>query len=275
FFKCKLLYKYFFQKKWALILLAMFFFFMEMKCSRTSPTNPEKEVDGKAWQVVKSFPHDTLAFTQGLLVRDGFFYESTGLYGKSSLRKIKISTGEILQIQSLPANIFAEGLAFDGMNFVQLTWLNGIGYIYEPDSFSLKNTFAYKRQGWGITYDGHFLIMSDGSDSLFYWDPISLIEIKALGVTFDGVPIEHLNELEFIDNQIWANIWKSDSIAIINPGDGIVATWLDMSGILSAGERTATADVMNGIAWDEITNAIFITGKLWPKVYQIQLPESQ
>lgn len=224
-----------------------------------------------SFEVVRSFPHDTLAFTQGLLVHNGFFYESTGKYGFSSLRKVQINTGEVLQKHDLAPGIFAEGLAFANEKFIQLSWRSQTGFVYQEDNFAVLSTFQYNREGWGLTFDGQDLIMSDGSDSLFYWDSESFSEKRAVAITSSGEPVFRLNELEYINGQIWANIWKSDSIAIINPDEGTVVSWLNLQGILSENESTFSADVLNGIAWDAVNNAIFVTGKYWPKVYQITI----
>ncbi|KAA3659448.1 MAG: glutaminyl-peptide cyclotransferase [Calditrichaeota bacterium] len=257
--------------------LLLFYFIALAACSNETPTRLDQSSEEWSWELVNKFHHDSLAFTQGLLVYDGYIYESTGLYGHSSIRKVDIESGKIIQERTLPGNVFTERLARVENKFIQLTWLNYLGYVYDVDSLQEINKFHYDRQGWGITFDGFDLIMSDGSDTLFYWDAGSYEEKNALAVTSDGKPVQRLNELEFINGYIWANIWKSDSIAVIDPENGHVETWLDMSGILDSGERTDTADVLNGIAWDEEKQAIYITGKLWPHVFQIRVtgPENR
>ncbi len=241
-------------------------------CGKDAPNDPgPADRTNLAYEVLETLPHDTLAFTQGLLVHDGFFYESTGLYGRSSLRKVEIQRGKVLQKHNLSGSVFAEGLAYDNDRLVQLTWRSGLGFVYDVTNFTALSTFRYSREGWGLTFDGADFIMSDGSDSLFFLDKTTFKNKKNIAVKFRGEPVDDLNELEFIDGQVWANIWHSDSIAIIDPADGEIVSWLDLTGLLAEKERTATANVLNGIAWDEANAALYVTGKLWPKVYRIKV----
>ena len=223
--------------------------------------------------VVASFPHDANAFTQGLVVSGGEFYESTGLFGASSLRRVEIATGRVLQEVKVPETYFAEGLALVGDELVQLTWQSHIGFVYDQKTFKQKRTFAYKTEGWGIAYDGSSqLVMSDGSDTLSFLDPKSLAVTRTLKVRDAATAVGNLNELEWIDDEIWANIWMTDRIARISPRTGQVTSWLNLDSLWPRSQRTPGADVLNGIAYDKATRRIYVTGKKWPRVYQIAVP---
>ena len=222
------------------------------------------------YQVVRSYPHDRAAFTQGLIVRNGFFYEGTGMNGQSALRKVRIETGEVLQVQPLEEHYFGEGITeFNGAIY-QLTWKNGVGFVYDAATFALQRRFSYKGEGWGITHDGTRLIMSDGTARLRLLDPATLQETGSLTVRDGGRPVLQLNELEFINGEIFANVWSSQRIVRISPTDGKVTGWIDLAGLLSPAER-ANADVLNGIAYDAATDRLFVTGKWWPRVFEIKL----
>ena len=221
-------------------------------------------------KVVASFPHDAGAFTQGLVVADGEFFESTGLNGESSLRRVEIATGRVLQEIKVPSQYFAEGLALVGDELLQLTWQHHLGFVYDKKTFKQKRTFSYKTEGWGIAYDGSSqLVMSDGSDTLSFLDPKTLAVTNALKVRDAATPVGNLNELEWIDGEIWANIWTTDRIARISPKTGQVASWINLESLWPQSERTPSADVLNGIAYDKATRRIYVTGKKWPRVYQI------
>ena len=222
--------------------------------------------------VVASFPHDVNAFTQGLVVSDGQFYESTGLNGESSLRRVEIATGRVLQEVKLPEKYFAEGLALVGDELLQLTWQHHLGFVYDKQSFKQKRTFSYKTEGWGIAYDGSSqLVMSDGSDTLSFLDPKTLAVTRTLKVRDAASPVGNLNELEWIDGEIWANVWTTDRIARISPKTGQVASWVNLEALWPPSQRTPPADVLNGIAYDKATRRIYVTGKKWPRVYQIAI----
>lgn len=223
------------------------------------------------YEVVNSYPHDPAAFLQGLLWYRGGFYESTGLYGQSTLRRVEFPSGKILKSISLPAELFGEGLALVGNRLVQLTWTTKRGFVYDRDSFALLREFQYDSEGWGITYDGKYLIMSDGSSKLTYLDPNSFAVVRALSVTMDGHPIGRLNELEFIEGEIWSNVWQTNLVLRIDPGTGKVASFLNLSGILPASMRTGAEDVLNGIAYDAEQKRIFVSGKLWPRIFEIHV----
>lgn len=223
------------------------------------------------YEVINSWPHDTDAFTQGLVWHDGALYESTGLNGRSSVRRVDLQTGQVLQKRDVPSQYFAEGLAVVGDAAYQLTWLSQFGYVYDLRSFDVRRTFNYTGEGWGLTFDGQSLIMSDGSNRLRFLSPDSFELQRAISVYDGSNPINRLNELEFIGGEIWANIWQSDRIVIIEPHGGRVTGWLDLKGLLKPEDRTGPVDVLNGIAWDEAGKRLFVTGKLWPKLYEIKI----
>ena len=224
----------------------------------------------QGYKIVATFPHDTTAFTQGLVFADGELYESTGLEGESTLRRVDLTTGKTLQRIEIPAKYFAEGLALVGDELLQLTWQNRLGFVYDRKTFKQKRTFPYKTEGWGIAYDGASrLVMSDGSDTLFFLDPKTLAVAKTLRVQDAGRPVQNLNELEWIEGEIWANVWQTDRIARIAPNTGDVNAWIDLGSLYPRLQRTPPADELNGIAYDKATRRIFITGKKWPRLYQI------
>ncbi len=222
------------------------------------------------YRVLAVYPHDPNAFTQGLIYYQGDFYESTGLHGRSSLRKVDLETGEVLQIRDLPDAYFAEGLTLFDDKLYQLTWQSHIGFIYDRASFELLDTFRYATEGWGLTQDGRELIMSDGTPNLYFLDPNTLEIRRQVEVADENGPVWKLNELEYIDGAVYANVWQTDRIARIDPGTGRVTAWIDLTGLLPPEDRPG-ANVLNGIAWDEDGGRLFVTGKLWPKLFQIQL----
>jgi glutamine cyclotransferase len=223
------------------------------------------------YEVITSYPHDPSAFTQGLVYWEGYFYESTGLYGESSLRKVAIETGEVLQKTDLPQAYFGEGLTLWQDQLIQLTWREGTGFIYNLEYFTLIEDFTYPTEGWGLTHDGTHLIMSDGSPTLFYLDPETFQVVNRVNVFYQGQNISRINELEYIRGEIFANIWQTDDIIRINPHTGEVMGWIDLGGLLPNAERTPATDVLNGIAYDPENDRLFITGKRWPKVYEVRL----
>jgi glutamine cyclotransferase len=222
------------------------------------------------YQVVHTYPHDPSAFTQGLIFLDGVLYESTGLNNRSSVRKVQLETGKVLQQQPVSSEYFAEGLVNWGTELFQLTWTSKIGFVYDRSTFTLKRRFSYTGEGWGLTKDSGRIIMSDGSATLRFLDPKTLQQTGTLNITDHGRPVVELNELEYIQGDIWANIWQTDRIARISPFTGNVGSWIDLKGLLTPSEK-ASADVLNGIAFDPATNRIFVTGKLWPKLFEIKV----
>jgi glutamine cyclotransferase len=224
----------------------------------------------RGFKVVATFPHDPAAFTQGLVFSEGEFYESTGLNGESSLRRVEIATGKVLQQVKVDSEYFAEGLALVGDELLQLTWQHQRGFVYDRKTFAQKRTFPYKGEGWGMTYDAAGgLVMSDGSDTLTFLDAKTLAATRTIRVRDAGRPVSQLNELEWVEGEIWANVWMTDRIARISPATGEVSAWLDLSSLWPASQRQPPADVMNGIAYDKATRRIFVTGKKWPRLYQI------
>jgi len=225
----------------------------------------------QSFKVVATFPHDPGAFTQGLVFADGEFYESTGLNGESSLRRVEITTGKVLQQHRVPNEYFAEGLALVGDELLQLTWQHRQGFVYDRKTFKQKRTFTYKNEGWGIAYDGGSnLVMSDGSDTLTFLDTKTFAPTRTLRVRDAGRAIDHLNELEWIEGEIWANVWLTDRIARISPTTGEVNAWVDFTSLWPASQRPNPGEqVLNGIAYDRATRRIFITGKKWPRLYQV------
>lgn len=222
------------------------------------------------WRVVQAFPHDPNAFTQGLLWNNGFLYESTGIEGQSDIRKVDAASGEVLQRFKLPSQVFGEGLALLGGKFYSLTWQSGVGFVLDA-KFQPLGRFAYKNEGWGLTTDGHKLLQSDGSDTLTWRAPQNFMALGQIKVTRNGAPVRNLNELEWIGGYVWANIWQTDEIVIIEPKRGKVVAQLNLSGILPAQDRTGGEDVLNGIAYDAQSGRLFVTGKKWPKLFSIEV----
>jgi len=222
------------------------------------------------YRVVNSYPHDRNAFTQGLVFSDGVLFEGTGLKGRSSLRKVDLQTGKVLKIHKLAARYFGEGITIAGDKIIQLTLDSNIGFVYEADSFKLVRRFHYPTKGWGITYDGDNLIMSDGSARLYLLDAESFELRGQIDVRDGDTPIAGLNELEYVNGRIYANIWTTDRIVIISPQTGRVAGWLDLTGLLGFKDRLTPVNVLNGIAYDAKQRRLFVTGKLWPKLFEIK-----
>ena len=221
-------------------------------------------------RVVQTFTHDPRAYTQGLTIVDGQMYEGTGWLGESNLRLVDMASGGVLQQVNLPDDVFGEGIAVVGNRIVQLSWRNHTGYVYDRDSFSQIGTFSYPTEGWGLTYDGTRLILSDGSDTLRFLDPESFAEIGQVRVSAAGRSVRMLNELEYVNGAVFANVWQTDLIAIIDPGSGNVCSWIDLKGLNSA-PRTSSDDVLNGIAYDADAGRLFVTGKRWPTLFEIDV----
>jgi len=223
------------------------------------------------YRIVNTYPHDPRAFTQGLVFADGVLYEGTGLRGQSGLRKVDLKTGNILRVRQLSAHFFGEGITIYGNRVLQLTWRAKVGFVYDRQTFQLLETFNYPTEGWGITHDGRSLIMSDGTSTLYFLDPQTFQEVDRLKVhTRDG-PVSRLNELEYVKGEIYANVWKTDRIAKISPETGEVVGWIDLEGLLKPEDHNSRIDVLNGIAYDVKNDRLFVTGKLWPKLFEIEL----
>jgi glutamine cyclotransferase len=225
-----------------------------------------------SYRVVHVYPHDADAFTQGLVFVDGHLYESTGLNGKSSIRMLDLSTGKVLQKYDVAPKYFAEGLTDWGSTLVQLTWQSHQGFVYDRFSFSLLRTFGYEGEGWGLTHDKTQLIMSDGTSYLRFLNPATFKETKRIRVTDEaGHPVDQLNELEFVHGEVYANIWQSDQIVRISPRTGKVLGWINLNGIIDKRELNGPGAVLNGIAYDAKQDRLFVTGKLWPKLFEIRV----
>ena len=234
----------------------------------------EAKVKEYGLQVVAEYPHDTGSYTQGLFFHEGNMYESTGVYGKSTFRLVDLKTGEALKRLDFGKKYFVEGSVILNDNLYILTWESRLAFVYDAKTLEYKSTWKYPREGWGITTDGKHLIASDGSANLYFMDENFAQKRKVL-VTVEGRPVRFLNELEYIDGKIWANIYTSDEIVIINPKDGRVEGVIDCRGLLPKSLKTVTTDVLNGIAYDPQTEKIYLTGKNWPKLYEIELVEKR
>ena len=224
-----------------------------------------------SYKVINIYPHDRSAFTQGLVFENGVLYEGTGLRGHSTLRRVKLETGEILQIRELPPHFFGEGVTIYENKIIQLTWRSNVGFIYNKDSFELLHEFNYPTEGWGITHDGKRLIISDGTATLHFFDPETFENIGHMEVYDNAGLVTKLNELEYVRGEIYANIWQTDHIARIAPQTGQVIGLIDLKGLLSAEDHSERVDVLNGIAYDTKNDRLFVTGKLWPKLFEIRM----
>jgi glutaminyl-peptide cyclotransferase len=227
------------------------------------------------YKVIHTYPHDPNAYTQGLVYIDGHLYESTGLNGRSSLRMDDLTTGRVLQSAAVPSQYFAEGLAPWGSTLIQLTWQSHVAFVYDRFSFRLLKTLHYDCEGWGLTEDGKNLIESDGSAEIRFFDPQAFHEVRHITVKDHGVPVTQLNELEYIHGQIYANVWHTNRIARISPATGQVLGWINLAGLLPPGSVTDPEAVLNGIAYDAAHDRLFVTGKLWPKLFEIKVVPAQ
>jgi glutaminyl-peptide cyclotransferase len=221
--------------------------------------------------VVKAYPHDPAAFTEGLFYQGGFLYESTGLEGHSSIRKVALETGKVLQQRAIDSKYFGEGIVAWQGRLVELTWRSEIGFIYDLDSFEPRSSFRYRGEGWSLTHDGRRLIMDDGTPDIRFLDPTSLAETGRLHITCDGRPVQNLNELEWVKGEIYANIWQTPFIARIDPKTGHVVGWIDLSRLPAPPTTRDSDTVANGIAYDATHDRLFVTGKLWPQLYEVKL----
>jgi len=223
------------------------------------------------YKVINIYPHDPNASTQGLVFENGYLYEGTGIAGQSTLRKVELETGNILQICQTPHQLFGEGITIYEDKIIQLTWQAKIGFVYDKHSFDLLQQFRYSTEGWGITYDKKQLIMSDGTSILHCLDPERFNEIGQIKVIDGNTPVYGSNELEYVQGEIYANAWQTDFIARISPDTGRITGWIDLEGLLSLEDRNEKVGILNGIAYDEKYNRLFVTGKFWPKVFEIEI----
>lgn len=259
-----------------------FSLFVSSSCTeaQNSGRNPDKALGSAekktsnsqdSFTVLNSFPHDPTAFTQGLVYRDGFLYESIGLYGKSSLRKTNPATGKVLAKVNLPREFFGEGLTIIGESIYQLTWKSGQGFIYGRENLKRKGSFTYSTEGWGLTDNGTQLIMSDGTEKLYFLSPESFEVTKVLRVKENGAPVPRLNELEYVEGRIYCNIWHSDDIVVVDPESGMVEKRINLEQLKQRLSLVNEAGVLNGIAWKSSSQTFLITGKNWSEVFEITL----
>jgi glutamine cyclotransferase len=240
-------------------------------CCACGPTAPAG-VPEYGYQVVNTYPHDPGAFTEGLFYWNGFLYESTGLEFQSSIRKVRLETGEVVQRHNLPDQYFGEGIINWKDRLIQLTYKTELGFIFDLGTFMEQKRFTYSGEGWALTQDGQRILMSDGTPQIRFWDPETLRETGRITVTDEGRPVKNVNELEWIKGEIFANIWETDRVARIDPSSGRVVGWINLAGLLDAVDRrSGQVDVLNGIAYDAEHDRIFVTGKKWPKLFEIRL----
>lgn len=251
-------------------MIARLAFALSLLAALPACSAPEPPPHTQGYEIVRTYPHDRQAFTEGLLFRDGLLYESTGLEGRSWVRRVTLETGAVQQQADLDPKYFGEGIVDWGDKLVQLTWKDGVGFVRDRATFAVKSTFNYQGEGWSLTRDERRIIMSDGTDELRFLDPETLKETGRVKVTEFGQPVDQINELEFIKGEVWANVWQTDQIIRIDPKTGNVVGRLDLSGLLTADEARH-ADVLNGIAYDAKGDRIFVTGKFWPWVFEIKV----
>ena len=236
-----------------------------------SPPGPAT-IPEYGYEVVHAYPHDPDAFTEGLFYLDGFLYESTGLVGHSSVRKVRLESGEIVQKQDLPSQYFGEGIVNWKDHMIQLTYRTQVGFVYDLASFSCLRQFQYTGEGWALTQDGKRILMSDGTPQIRIWDPETLQETGRITVTEQGVPMKNVNELEWVKGEIYSNVWMTDRIARIDPKNGNIVGWINLTGLLPSQDRIeGQTDVLNGIAYDAKNDRLFVTGKKWPKLFEIRV----
>ena len=266
------------SNRWnTVLLLGLLLLFCQCQHGATAdlpPKGPPPEnvvVPKYGYQIVNVVPHDANAFTQGLVFQDGKLLESTGEPGRSSLRRVELETGKVLKKVDVPIPYFAEGIALLNGKIYQLTWTHELGFIYDAQSFERVGEFKYDGEGWGLTTDGQSLILSDGSNRIRFLDPASFKVTKTITVLEHKKPIEQLNELEWVQGEIYANVWHDQRIAVINPQTGQVTSWIDLAGLISPGELGDPEAVLNGIAYDQASSRLFVTGKLWPRIFEIKV----
>jgi glutaminyl-peptide cyclotransferase len=231
---------------------------------------PQLGTPVRGYDIVQSWPHDINAYSQGLVFHEGVLYESTGLYGRSTIRTVELTTGKVLQKEDVPIQYFAEGMTMLGDKLYQLTWDDGIGLIYDRATLEPQGEFLYSGEGWGLTTDQQSLILSDGSNVIRFLDPITFAVVRTIRVSDQGAAVALLNELEYVRGEIYANVYRTDLVVRIDPGSGHVLGWIDFSGLLSPEERQRPVNVLNGIAYDADEDRLFVTGKLWPKLFEVR-----
>jgi glutamine cyclotransferase len=240
--------------------------------TNNQPSPPATTPQHYTYTIVHTYPHDENAFTQGLTYANGVLYEGTGLYGSSTLRKVDLETGNVLEAVWLPDGFFGEGITIADDTIVQLTWLSQVGFAYDRNNLSLLRNFTYATEGWGITFNGTCLIMSDGTDNLYFLDAVTYQNIGHIEVHDGNVSVTNLNELEYVNGDVYANIWQQQKIAVIDQETGQVKAWIDLTGIENA--TLSREEVLNGIAYDAENNRLFVTGKNWAHLFEIELVPS-
>jgi glutamine cyclotransferase len=238
-------------------------------------TTTHETVPTYSYKIKNTWPHDRRAYTQGLIFHEGILWESTGQYGSSSLRKVELKTGKVIKQIAVPPNYFAEGMTVFHNKVFQLTWQEHKGFIYDPETFQKQGEFAYSGEGWGLTHDGQTLIMSDGTNQIRFLDPTTLQTTRTISVFDAGTPLDKLNELEYINGEIYANVWQTDRIVRIEPATGKILGWIDLTGLLKTKDRSGEEDVLNGIAYDAEGKRLFVTGKMWPKLFEIEIVKAK
>jgi glutamine cyclotransferase len=269
----------FFRPRLPALLTIATLFLLATGCDNSpapAPLLPAPTPSGnfETYQIIRTFPHDRDAFTQGLLYLNGVLYESTGLYGQSTLRKVDLQTGKVLQHIDIPPEYFAEGLAELNGKLYQLTWQHHLAFRYDLQTFALEMQYTYPGEGWGLTTDGRSLILSDGTPQIRFLEPLTFQATRTIQVTDAGRPVGNLNELEYIKGEIYANIWMTDYVVRIDPATGHVLGTIDFSGLLQPTDRDTNTDVLNGIAYDPATDRLFITGKKWPKLFEVKIKKN-
>lgn len=259
------------ERIWSVLLLSLCLAAVSCQTSPTRAPAEKNSVTIYGYEVVHAFPHDRDAFTQGLIFHDGNFLESTGEVGHSSLRRVEIDSGKILQKVDVPSPYFAEGITLLNGKIYQLTWQHQLGFVYDALSFEKTSEFKYTGEGWGLANDGQSLILSDGTNRIRFLDPTNFQVSKTISVLDGHTAVTEINELEYVQGEIYANIWHADRIARIDPNTGKVAGWINLAGLLAPGEVQDEEAVLNGIAYDQTSGRLFVTGKLWPKVFEIRL----
>jgi glutamine cyclotransferase len=240
-------------------------------CAEAAPTAPAADAPVYGVEIVRTYPHDPAAFTQGLLFRDGYLYESTGMVGESSIRKVNLTDGKVIRSTTVPAGVFGEGMVNWGPELISISWQNGRGFRWDRETFRKLGEFRYSGEGWGLTQNGRELIMSDGTPELRFLDPKTFAERRRLRVTYKGQPVANLNELEWVKGEIFANIWQTELIARIDPKTGNVVGVINLQGLQAKSGRSGPDNVLNGIAYDARGDRLFVTGKRWPALYEIRL----
>ena len=256
-----------------LLLLASVMLVAPVQDGRLQDTSERAPV--YTYRILHTYPHDPQAFTQGLVFDQGHLYEGTGLYGRSTLRRVELHSGRVMQSQALAKTFFGEGITIWGERLFQLTWRSRVGFVYDKQTLTLQRQFVYATEGWGLTHDHTHLILSDGTSTLYFLDPTTFIETGRVQVHDHRGPVSRLNELEYVQGEIYANVWQTDRIARIDPRSGRITGWIDLTGLLSPTDRRRRVDVLNGIAYDAEQGRLFVTGKWWPKLFEIEIVGSK